>query len=118
LAPEQGAFDRFAIQVIAGQLELDHYLAVRLCLRPRRCQVPQQVGPADYEEAVTLDLLQSDLGWILPAGGASRDALGLFGERPLGEDLRVTHAPLIIIDLGCRRPALQAVKDRGQELRE
>jgi len=60
--------------------------------RPRRGQVLQQVRPADHEEPVALNFFQPDLGRILPPSGAARDALCLLGERPLSEQLQVTHS--------------------------
>jgi hypothetical protein len=85
LPPEQGSFDRLPIEVVAGQLQLEHHLAVRPRLRPRRCQALRQVWPTDHEDAVACHLLEPDLGRILPPGRATRDALRFLGERPLGE---------------------------------
>jgi len=101
LPPQQGSFGRLSIEVIAGQLQLEHHLVVGLRLRPRRGQVRQQVGPPDHEEAVALHLLQPDLGRILPPGRAACDALRLLGERSLGELLRVPHCAA---DSNPRRP--------------
>jgi hypothetical protein len=57
LPPELGSCGLPPIEVIAGQLQLDHHLDVRLRLRPRRGEVLQQVRPADHEEAVALNFL-------------------------------------------------------------
>jgi hypothetical protein len=91
LPPQQGSFGRPSIEVIAGQLQLEHHLVVGLRLRPRRGQLRQQVRPTDHEEAIALHLLQPDLGRILPPGRTAGDALRLLGERPLRELLRVPH---------------------------
>jgi hypothetical protein len=91
LPPEQGALDRLPIEVVAGELQLDHHLVTRLRLGPRRGQMRQTVRPADHEAAVALHLVEPDLGRILPPGRAGRRALGLLGKRSLGELLRLTH---------------------------
>jgi hypothetical protein len=77
--------------VVAGELELDHHLAMGLRLGPRRGQRRQQVRPADHDEAVARHLPKSDLGRILPPGRAARHALRLLGKRSLGEQLQLTH---------------------------
>lgn len=85
LPPEQGALDRLPIEVVAGELELDHYLAVGLRLGPRRWQLCQEVRTAGDQESVAGHLLEPDLGRILPPGRAARRALRLFGKRSLRE---------------------------------
>jgi len=77
--------------VVAGELQLDHHLAMGLCLGPRSRQRRQKVRPPDHEEAVARHLPEPDLGRILPPGRAARHALGLLGKRSLGEQLQLTH---------------------------
>ena len=87
LPPEQGSLDLRPIDVIPGQLQLEHHLAVWPHLRPRRRQALEPVWRMDHEQTIALHLLQPDLGRILPPSGPPRDALRLFGERPLGKQL-------------------------------
>lgn len=61
-------------------------------VRPWGDQLRQELRAADQEYAVALHLLQANLGRVLPGGGAAGHALGLLGERLLGEEIGLTHA--------------------------
>jgi hypothetical protein len=91
LSPEQGALDRVAIEVVAGELQLEHHFPVGPSFGPWRCQMLQPLWSADQEQAVGLHFAEPDLGRILPPGSGAGELLRLVGERSLSELLKAPH---------------------------
>ncbi|WP_438018299.1 hypothetical protein WMF18_04100 [Sorangium sp. So ce315] len=91
MTPQQGSLRRESVDMVARELQLDHHLVAGPRLRPRRGQMREPIRAADHEEAIALDLLKPDLGWVLPSGRAAGDARGLLRERAFGELVRLTH---------------------------